>query len=237
MSEPPAPPPDETRASRWEDFIDLLYAPGSVFARRVEAPFGLPLLALTLVLTLLLHVNMTVLEPIYAAELERSFEAAGQPAAAMDEMRRIGRIFGLLAFALGFPLAMLVVGLILWGGTSLFGGVTGFRTAGLIATYSQLPVVFQQLAVIVQGIVLDVESMWSMHQVSVSAARFLPPDADRIALALAARLDLFLLWSAALMAIGLVRASRLSTGQAVLLAGLIWGLASLPEIVGALLAR
>jgi hypothetical protein len=45
----------EPRASRWEDFIDIFYAPASVFARRATSGFFLPMVVVTVLTGAALH--------------------------------------------------------------------------------------------------------------------------------------------------------------------------------------
>lgn len=226
----------EETPSRWEDFIDLLYAPAAVFERRRGATFGWPLAILAVLLAALVFVNMTVLAPLYEAEIRRSIESAGQGAAAMDpaQMASMGRIFGVVGFLIFFPISVLLVALVLWGGAKVLGAGIAFATAGVVATYSQLPIVFQQLAAIIQGLVLDVRGMEHMHSVSLGVARFLPADSNPVLLALAGRLELFALWSVILMTIGLAVTARISRGAAFAVAAVVWLLSGLPEMIGAL---
>ena len=45
------------RAGLWEDFVDIFYTPSSVFARRADGKFGMPLLLLVVVGTVLVFLT------------------------------------------------------------------------------------------------------------------------------------------------------------------------------------
>lgn len=238
MTKPVSDQRTRVESSRWEDFIDILYAPAAVFERRRDGGYGVPLLILTVLLAGLLYVNMVVLAPVYLFEMQRGLEAAGDQAVMADpgEMARMGQVFGVLGFAIFFPISVLFAALLLWLGARLLGAAIIYSSAALVATYSQVPSVFQQLAAILQGIVLDVDAMRSPRDVTLSLARFLPPETDPVLLALAGRLELFTLWSVALMAIGLAVIAKVPRSSALVVAIVVWLVGGVPELIGALLA-
>src|SRR4029079_18305172 len=59
-----AAPVSEERASVWEDFIDIFFAPANVFRRREHGSWVLPMLVVTLALTILGFTNSGVLTPM-----------------------------------------------------------------------------------------------------------------------------------------------------------------------------
>ena len=67
-----APVAVQPKASRWEDFIDIFYAPSSVFARRADAGFLLPMVVVTLLTGALFLMNSGTLSPMMDAELRAS---------------------------------------------------------------------------------------------------------------------------------------------------------------------
>ena len=54
-------------ASLWEDFIDIFYAPTSVFARRREGKFGLALLVYVILATAVFSTARPMMQPIFDA--------------------------------------------------------------------------------------------------------------------------------------------------------------------------
>ena len=77
------------RAGLWEDFVDIFYAPSSVFARRADGKFGMALLLLVVVGTVLVFVTKNATQPIMDAEFARQ-------SAAMLRKNFFDRIEGLL---------------------------------------------------------------------------------------------------------------------------------------------
>src|SRR4026209_523669 len=68
--------PAPQKAGLWEDFVDIFYTPSSVFARRSEGKFGMPLLLLVLVGTVLFFLTKNATQPIMDAEFTRQTAAA-----------------------------------------------------------------------------------------------------------------------------------------------------------------
>src|SRR4030095_8651697 len=68
--------PAKEEAGLWEDFVDIFYTPSTVFARRSEGKFGMPLLFLVLVGTVLFFLTKNATQPIMDAEFTRQTAAA-----------------------------------------------------------------------------------------------------------------------------------------------------------------
>src|SRR5450830_809003 len=68
--------PSPAKAGLWEDFVDIFYAPSSVFARRSDGKFGLALLFLVIVGTVLFFLTKNAMQPIMDAEFTRQSAAA-----------------------------------------------------------------------------------------------------------------------------------------------------------------
>lgn len=232
----------EEPSSRWEDFIDIFYAPASVFVRRQDGRFGLPFLVLLVVMAVLFLGAQYALQPIFDAEFQRGMDAAlrANPQLTPEQMetgRAMSQRFGIVIFLVTFPLGLLLLGLVTWGVGKLFGAALSLGGALLIAVFSQFPRIVQQLVSIAQGLVLDAQRLTSQYSVSLSPARFLDADASSpVLLALLGRLDVFTLWATALLAIGLAVAGRLPKTQAYLAAGIIWLLGALPVLYPAIRA-
>src|SRR3954452_11105451 len=65
-----------TKAGLWEDFVDIFYAPSSVFARRADGKFGLALVVLIVVATILIFLTKNAMQPIMDAEFALQAAAA-----------------------------------------------------------------------------------------------------------------------------------------------------------------
>src|ERR671932_2052109 len=62
---------EAAKASVWEDFIDIFYAPSQVFERRRDGRFGLALLVLALLTGILFYIFYRNTTAIWDAQFER----------------------------------------------------------------------------------------------------------------------------------------------------------------------
>src|SRR5687768_16099272 len=65
-----------TPAAIWEDFIDIFYAPSSVFRRRETGSFFIPMAIVTLLCAGLFYLNSGALQPMFDAEFDRAMAMA-----------------------------------------------------------------------------------------------------------------------------------------------------------------
>jgi len=79
--------PAPAKASLWEDFVDIFYAPSSVFARRSDGKFGLPLLLLIVIGVVLFFLTKNAMQPIMDAEFARQTAAAMRKNPSIDAER------------------------------------------------------------------------------------------------------------------------------------------------------
>ena len=225
----PAPPP------LWEDFVDIFYAPSRVYARRGAGRWGVPLLVLVAAMTLLFFASQNVLAPAVQAEMTRALQSRGLSAEQMEGARRTAGLFGALGFLVAFPLGVVLTGVLLWAVGKLFGSAATLPVAVTIAVYAQFPRILGQVIAVFQGLFMDPSSLDSVYDVSLSPARFLDAAAAAPALVAAlGRLDLFTLWATLLLGIGLHVLGRVPRAQAFVAAVVVWLLAALPAVGGAL---
>lgn len=224
--------PPEAPASLWEDFIDIFYAPRQVFERRRHAKFGLVLLILTLVSTALFVAMQGPLGDAFAAEMQRGMRAGGNGQQMTPEQiegtRRMGRIFGPIAVLIGFPVGVMLTGLVLWLVGKIFDFSAGVGMAILIVTYSQFPRLVQSVVMLLQGLVMDPDGL---ADVSIGPARFLDPaTTGRFAMGMLMRLDVFYIWSTILIAIGAQVIGRVPKAQSYILAVVVWLVGMIPQL-------
>ena len=228
------------RAGLWEDFVDIFYAPSSVFARRSEGKFGMPMLFLVVVGTILFFLTKNATQPIMDAEFtRRSAEMMRQNPNMTAEQLSSGRgffdTFAPVFFAVGITMSIFGTGLVLWLVGKLFDAKESIAAAIMIATYSEVPRLVQILTNAAQGLVMSPESLNSMNSVGFNPARFMNPDtASPVLIALASRVDLFTIWITVLLAIGLHVLGKIPKQQAYIAAGITWLVGALPAVLGAL---
>ncbi len=230
------------RAGLWEDFVDIFYAPSSVFARRADGKFGMPLLFLVLVGTVLFFLTKNATQPIMDAEFARQGAAAMRknPSLTAEQMasgRGVFEMFAPLVFAIGITVSIFGTGLVLWLVGKLFDAKESVTAAIMIATYSEVPRLVQILTNAAQGLIMSPERLNSMNAVAFNLARFMDPDgASPVLIALASRVDVFTIWVTVLLAIGLHVVGKIPKQQAGIVAGITWLVGALPAVFGALRA-
>jgi Yip1-like protein len=228
------------RAGLWEDFVDIFYAPSSVFARRADGKFGKPLLFLVLVGTVLFFLTKNATQPIMDAEFARQSAkmVAKNPNMTAEQMaqgRGFFEMFAPLFFAIGITFSVFGTGFVLWLVGKLFDAKESVVAAIMIATYSEVPRIVQLITNAAQGLVMSPEKLNSMNSVGFNLARFMDPDkASPVMIALASRVDLFTIWVTVLLAIGLYVVGRIPKQQAYIAAGITWLVGALPALLGAL---
>ena len=230
------------RAGLWEDFVDIFYAPSSVFARRSDGQFGMPLLFLVLVGTVLFFLTKNATQPIMDAEFTRQTAAAmrNNPNITAEQAassRGFFEMFAPIIFAIGITLSILGTGFVLWLVGKLFDAKESVMAALMIATYSEVPRLVQILTNAAQGLVLSPEKLNSMNSVGFNLARFMDPDnTSQVLIALASRVDLFTIWVTVLLAIGIHVVGKIPKQQAAIVAAITWVVGALPALLGALRA-
>jgi hypothetical protein len=230
------------RAGLWEDFVDIFYAPSSVFARRSDGQFGLPLLFLVLAGTVLFFLTKNATQPIMDAEFTRQTAAAmrNNPNITAEQAassRGFFEMFAPIFFAVGITLSILGTGFVLWLVGKLFDAKESVMAAIMIATYSEVPRLVQLLTNAAQGLVMSPEKLNSMNSVGFNLARFMDPDnTSQVLIALASRVDLFTIWVTVLLAIGIHVVGKIPKQQAAIAAAITWVVGALPALLGALRA-
>jgi hypothetical protein len=237
---PDAAPETPKAASRWEDFVDIFYAPSSVFARRAHSGFAIPMLVVTVLVGGIFLANSGVMQPIMDAEFQRGMTAAMKQnpqltPEMMEKGRAIGETFAKIGAFLFMPIGMFLTGLVLWLVGKLFDAKESLAAAIMVACYAFVPRVVEQVINGVQGLLMDPGSLNGRYRLSLGVGRFLDPDvASPILLALVGRIDLITIWITVLLAIGLSVTGKIPRQRAAIAAVLVWFLGALPGLLGAL---
>ena len=231
--------PAPAKAGLWEDFVDIFYAPSSVFARRSDGKFGLPLLFLVVVGTILFFLTKNAMAPVMDAEFARhSVDMLKKNPTMTAEQLSSGRgmieMLGPLFFAVGMTITVFGTGLVLWLVGKLFDAKASAAAAIMIATYAEVPRIVQVLTNAAQGLFMAPEKLTSMNSVGFSPARFMDPDGSAVLIALLSRVDVFTIWVTVLLAIGLHVVGKIPKQQAAIAAVIVWIVGALPAVLGAL---
>jgi hypothetical protein len=232
--------PTSSNTSLWEDFVDIFYAPSSVFARRASGKFGMALLFLAVACAILAFLTKNAMQPVMDAEFaRRSADMMRKNPNLTAEQLASGRGFfetlGPLFFAIGITISALGTGVVLWAVGKLFDAKESVAAAIMIATYAEMPRLVQILVSAAQGLFMAPEKFTSIYSVGISPARFMDPDqTSPVVMALASRIDPFVIWITVLLAIGLHVVGKIPKQQAYISAAIVWVVGALPAVFGAL---
>ena len=212
----------------WEDFIDILYQPSAVFDRRREGKFGMALLAIVILTTVLFFALRNGLAPVMDAEMAKQAAAMAaknpqitpeQIAASQGMMEK----FAVVGYVIFVPVGIVIIAALLWLAGKVVDAKVAFAAAMMIATYSWFPRVIEMIINAVQGLLLSPESINSRYSVQLGPARFLDSaSTSPVLLTFLGGIDLFTIWTTALMAIGLSVVARVPRSRGVIAAVAIW---------------
>jgi Yip1 domain len=225
----------------WEDFIDIFYAPTSVFERRRDAGFAMALLITTIVFAGIFFATRPLVQPI----MDRAMDAAvakmqARPDLSADQRqagaamaRKIGSISASVGAVVAMPLLVLFGALVTWLVGKLFGSQARFGQMAMVATYANVPRIVGSAVGAALLMFIDPANLPVMQAMTVSPALLLGPDASPVLAAFLSRFDLFTLWVTALYGIGLAVVGRMSKSSAFLAAALSWAVATAFAVLGA----
>jgi hypothetical protein len=225
------------KAGLWEDFVDIFYAPSSVFARRETANAFVPIAVVTLLIGIIGIFTMDATSLIMDAETRRQMASNPAMAQLTPEQLQGMRTFQTYAAAAGafviIPFTILVIGLILWLAGKVVDAKQTIGAALMVAAYAYVPRVVEAALGGVQARLMDPSMIDGAYRLRFSPARFLDPDAtSAVTIAALGRIDLFVIWSTALLAIGLAVTGKISRGKAAIGALIVWAVTSLLMLLG-----
>lgn len=235
-----AAPATPSRVALWEDFIDIFYAPSTVFRRREQGNPAIPIAVITVICGVLFFLNSGALQPMFDAEFDRQMALAMRQnpninAEMMERMRAFALRMQQVAMFIFLPIAVLGVGVTTWVVAKLVDAKQTFRAALIVAAYAYAPRIIDQVLFGLQGLFLDPEQMDGRFRLTLGVGRFLDPDTvSPLLLAVVGRVDLITLWITALVAIGLCVTGRIPMRKAVIAAAIVWCVGGLPLIIPAL---
>lgn len=239
MTESTAVKPQEPGLS---DLVEIYYAPKDVFVRRAEGgEFGVALIVLAVTMTAIYYATMSAMQPVMDAEWTRMLPTMMKrmPTATPEMVQRIKdgapKWAGIGVF-LGGAVGPLLAGLLLWLAAKIAGIRETLGRTMMIATFAFYPLLIELMVNAVQALILPDGAITSRYSLSLGPARFLDPTTSLTTMALVGHVDLFSLWMAALMALGLKVTAKATTAQAATAAGIVWLAGMLPTVFSALRA-
>jgi hypothetical protein len=230
-------PLPDTKAPSWEDYLEIFYAPSRVFARR-GTKWGGPLLVLILASAVVIMGTYTLLSPLYDADAQRAMadklqEMTAEQRAQVEQMSGKFAILVPVTLIVFHAIVPLVLGILLWLVGKMLGAVQELGSAFMVAAFSYFPRVLYWPILGLQAAILPEEQLKGLASVSFSPARFVDPTSANLAtVALLSRLDIFVLWTTVLLALGLKVTGKISTEKAVIAGLVMWLLGTLQPLLG-----
>jgi hypothetical protein len=224
------------KASVWEDFIDIFYAPSAVFARRISSGFIIPMLVVTIALGVLYLVNSGVWSQVMDAEMNRALAKRAQNLTPeqMEKVRNFSLLMGKIGVFIFTPIGMFFTGLALWVVGKFFEAKQTLGQAVMVASYAFIPRIVEGVVTSVQGLLLDPSQFTGRWRISLGAGRFLDPDATSpVLLALLGRIDVFTIWVTVLLVIGLSVTGKIPRARAAIAGVIVWFLGAVPLLLQA----
>jgi hypothetical protein len=226
----------------WEDFVDIFYAPSSVFRRRENGSFLVPLVVVTLLFGGMFYLNSGALRPMFDAEFDRQMAIAmrNNPKIspdALERMREFGSRIGQVGAFVFVPIVVFCVGIAAWLTGKLFDAKQSLRAAMVVAAYAYVPRVVDGVSNAIQAVLVDPSHLDGRFRLTLGVGRFLDPDeTSPLLLAFVGRIDLITIWITVLIAIGLSVTGRIPLRRASMAAAIVWLVGGLPLIFQALRA-
>jgi hypothetical protein len=224
-----------TSASRWEDLVDIFYAPSAVYERRRDGRWGLPLLVYTLLSALVLFASRPMMQPMLERQAAQQMEKLREQGMSGEQLEMAAKMsrsmmdspLTLIPMVAGIPIAVFVSALALWAASRLFGGTQSLGQSMTIATFANVPRLLVSIVALGLLYATGSEGMSSPYAAGLSPAALLPDDTSGIVLALLSRLELGVLWATVLLGVGVHVIGRVSKQSAATIAGLVWLLATI----------
>lgn len=241
VPESTAPAPIE-KASFWEDFIDIIYAPGEVLRRRAHASPWPPMLVVAIATGIVMYFAAGALEPALQADFMRALPAMQRQnpnitPEMVDKMKgatAIGMRYGSAIFTL---IAIALVGVMTWLVGKLVDSAEGYGQATMVAAYAYVPRLIGALALLVESLVVDTSNASGLAALTFSAARFAnPATTSPVLMQVLLHLDLFTIWETVILAVGVAVLGKTSRGRAIAAGILFWVVGAIPAVLQGLRA-
>jgi hypothetical protein len=226
--------------SRIDDYLDVFVSPTALFTRRSDGKFGQALLVMVILASILFFATKTAMDPIMDAEMAKGMAGAlkanpNMTPEQIENAKNIGAKFASIGFVVIVLIAPFILGTVVWLAAKVVGGALGFAQGITVATFAMFPRLVEAIVNAIQALLMDESKLTSRLSVSLGLGRLLgPATTNAYLLVLAGRIDVFTLWATALIAIGIKVIAKVSTGQAVGAAALVWFIGAIPLLLQAM---
>lgn len=227
--------------SVWEDFIDIFVSPAAVFMRRQGRGFWVAFIAVSVIIAALAVGTSPLMQPVYDAMWQQtSAQVTRQnPQLTGEQLAKIRGMQGTMitaGIAIGTPIAILLLGLVLWLVGKLFDSEQKVSDALMVSTYSFFPKILAMVAAAIIALLVDPSNITSPYSLTLGLGRFVDTVAHPVMAAIVGRLDVFTIWVTILLGVGLYVTGKVPKGKAAIAAIIVWVIGALPGLYGAIKA-
>ena len=225
IAEPIVAPPAEKPAPLWEDFIDILYAPSSVFKRRENQSPWPAILIISALILIISFATYNAMSSAFETELRRQFAKNPQMTQDIAEKSiKVASWFTRLGGVL-YPIIIAVAAFLAWLIGKIVGSKQTYQVAMVMIAYASIVDVVKAIVTGAQALLMDSTSLTSIYNLSVGPARFVDPTTvSPVTLVIYNRLDLFTIWYVVLLGIGMHVTGKVSKLNATIFAVIYWSL-------------
>lgn len=211
----------------FEDLIEVLYAPSTVFERARNKGAFMYALVTALAIGALIFATKNLVAPWFDAQADLAIaQAAAKGSPMPDQMANATRsslpwIF-VATIALNSLIGPYINALFLLAGAKFAGAKINYAQAAIISVLAGVPRVLGSVLMPIQAMVLDGEKARGMTDFALGPARFVDPTSMSPAvLAMLSNVDLTRAWQLVLFAIGVSVVGRVSKGAGFIAGGVV----------------
>ena len=220
--------------SRWEDILDVFFAPSDLFRRRGNDRLGPPLITLLVLATVFYYILLPAQKMVMRASMEARMPAGGPPPGA-ETMMNLMPILGGIMQPIMFLIMTAVTACLLWVLCRVVGAKRTFRQMMIVSTYAGFIGLLGWIAGSISVMLHGPEGLDPMKHMTIGVTRLI--DTTTMSKPLAGFLSLFsifTIWQAIVWAIGVHVVTGVSKGKAAAVAAGTWLLTGIPAIVGSI---
>jgi hypothetical protein len=225
-----------------EACFSIFFAPTRVFAERQTRDWVVPLIILTVLVSLLFYGTKPYIQPAFDAEMSRGLALAARAnpqltPAQLDGIRSMQDKFAIVGVVAGSMATVVCLAILLWVVGRFVDSKQTVKAAFVVATFAYFPKLLSVLTSGLIGLVRDPAHVTGLYSVTAGPGFFLnEATTSPVVLQLVTRLDVFTLWVTVLLAIGLHVTGKVPKAQAYIAAAVIWIIGALPSLFNALRA-
>ena len=162
--------------------------------------------------------------------MQQGMEASSQTQNLTAEQRetaaRIGGVVGTVAAVAGVPVSMLVIaGVLLFIFGTMLGASVNFRQVFGVVAHAWLPSVFASGAAVLVMFLKDPDDFDLKNPTGFNIGFYLPHSTPAWLVSLGSSIDVFSIWTVALMAVGISACtSKTPLSKSLVITGTVWGI-------------